>query len=57
MEIKPCPFCGSKGKATRLGDKYWIVVCDGTNCPVQPVTKLAKTKQKAIEAWNTRSEK
>ena len=57
-ELKPCPFCGSDGRigATSLSEpiEYYPSCEDHLNCGVE--LNLYQTKQKAIEAWNNRSE-
>lgn len=57
VELKPCPFCGSKNVrvAENRMDYLFIgysVHCDG--CGVE--TSYTKDKDKAIEAWNRRAE-
>ena len=51
--LKPCPFCG--GEAISRGsdyDGYWVT-CRG--CMAFPFKK--NTRERAIEAWNTRAER
>ena len=62
-ELKPCPFCGSKGIAPHLSrerdtpDMAWQyqVVCDfnlgGCGCS----GSFSDNPKKAIEAWNRRA--
>ncbi len=54
-ELKPCPFCGGE----RIEIKY---IRDSTraylncfDCGIEQ--KIYETKEKAIEAWNTRTPK
>ena len=66
-ELKPCPFCGWKarlkhGSYNLLGaygttdeDRQWYgVFC--YECGVSQPKRQYDTKEKAIEAWNRRTE-
>lgn len=50
MELKPCPFCGSKKIVVKNGKYAWWVKCD--DCGTEGAIKLKKAV--AIEAWNRR---
>ena len=60
-ELKPCPFCGGDARvcadptATRdtLGRKWAFNVCCDKCCAT---TGVAYSVDKAIEAWNRRTE-
>lgn len=57
IELKPCPFCGSKNielSAEEYHDKdvFYIVSCN--NCGAQ-IEGSGRSKE-AAEAWNTRCE-
>jgi Lar family restriction alleviation protein len=56
VELKPCPFCGGKGKMKSifLGGTYdeFFVVCESTKCHATgPVTKSTAW---ATRIWNRR---
>lgn len=56
MELKPCPFCGSKAS---LNEKHetgtWIVECTNSTCPASYMIGWDyDTPIDAIEAWNRR---
>ena len=52
-ELKPCPFCGSKAVSAIDFVQYkygvYCINCDACG-------PMAKTKQRAIDAWNKRSQ-
>ena len=51
-ELKCCPFCGGKAEMLNYSPTEWLVhciECDGM------VENWRKTKQEAIEQWNTRT--
>ena len=52
MELKPCPFCGSKKIVVKNGKYAWWVKCD--DCGTEGAIKLKKAV--AIEAWNRRAD-
>ena len=59
IELKPCPFCGSKAKITSLTDEngeYYAVVCknDDCRCGENYLWSETEDKQTAVEAWNRR---
>ena len=54
-ELKPCPFCGEEPKVIEDISVSWVV-CDNSDCVVYARTLLKKTREEAIEAWNTRAE-
>lgn len=58
MQLKPCPFCGSKtlyvdGYEHGCGSIRWRVLCIGCMATVDPGT--CQQKYRAIEAWNRRA--
>jgi len=58
-ELKPCPFCGGKGKLNdEKGRIYSFVKC--TNCGAETglisVSAEYCSDEKAIKTWNTRFE-
>ena len=60
-ELKPCPFCGSEGKlkvADGILDDYTMFYC---YCPngkcIAGGTDWFRSREEAIEAWNTRAER
>lgn len=54
-ELKPCPFCGSSSELCVIGGDEcgWYVEC--FNCFATGGD--AGTRDKAIDAWNTRAER
>ena len=64
IKLKPCPFCGRKPSKVRehytSGNAFafYMVECKApmTKCFIKPKTSFCKTKEEAIEAWNTRAE-
>ena len=61
--LKPCPFCGSEAKlvdedynSRGKHRKRFIVMCKNENCRVC-LGDSSNTKQRAINAWNTRVDK
>ncbi len=61
MKLKPCPFCGSKAEFgySSLGPvnespvlEFHCVDCKNDECSA---TISAKTKAKAVKAWNRRA--
>lgn len=53
MDIKPCPFCGSKAKVTLFLGNY-AVTC--LNCPGAIIACPGQTEEEAIEAWDRRTD-
>lgn len=53
-KLKPCPFCGEQPKVVEDISVSWVA-CDNAYCTVYARTLLAKTREEAIEAWNTRA--
>lgn len=51
-KLKPCPFCGGEAEILKNGAGCFQVYCD--NCEVRQYAYAHKSKEKAIEAWNTR---
>lgn len=56
--LKPCPFCGGEASVVNVSYKYeqWFVTCDNDYCTAKPFTTEFDTPQKAIDAWNMRTE-
>ena len=53
IELKPCPFCGSKEVYLDKPDTHcFYVFC--ANCGVNGTT--ANTRERAVKAWNRRAE-
>ena len=52
-ELLPCPFCGAEANVSECQgrDDRFYIWCDGCCCTV-----MYKSKQDAINAWNTRAE-
>jgi Restriction alleviation protein Lar len=50
VEIKPCPFCGTKGEVILHGKGYYVV------CPHETCQTGSKFRDEAIQSWNTRVE-
>ena len=57
IELKPCPFCGGEAMVIDTGD-YFPVITYRVICKASCIMQggLYKTKQEAIEAWNTRTD-
>lgn len=53
-ELLPCPFCGKEANVSECQgrDDRFYVWCDGCCCTV-----MYRSRQAAIDAWNTRSER
>lgn len=61
VELKPCPFCGSKvGVGIGVANSYFIVHIDWqeSKCPIRFTNVIpdADTPEKAAEAWNCRAD-
>lgn len=56
IELKPCPFCGSKGEINyREGLEAWVVECSNHFCMASYMIGMDyDTEEEAIEAWNRR---
>jgi Lar family restriction alleviation protein len=60
IELKPCPFCGSKADLNfNIVYKYYEVYCTGKDCNVRfPYFKNRRknelAKRSAIKTWNNR---
>jgi hypothetical protein len=50
MHPQPCPFCGSNVKPVQF-TAWWQIGCFMWHCK-NPWYVLAKTKKRAIKAWN-----
>jgi len=50
IELKPCPFCGSKARLIRFGTDYLVecTFCDASVCS-------GDTRERAAAVWNTRN--
>lgn len=65
--MKSCPFCGEEPKVNQTytvidweGDKpveelMYLVGCENDKCPCYVESKTYKTKERAMQAWNTRT--
>lgn len=57
-ELKPCPFCGGDARVQKVnaivGVKF-TVCCGNCYCMSHETTYLVNTMEKAVEAWNRRS--
>jgi Lar family restriction alleviation protein len=61
VELKPCPFCGTKrdyynADAPNFTRRYWTVKCDGCDAQGPPFSVNSGGEAEAITAWNTRIE-
>ena len=58
MELKPCPFCGSKAEIEcKRYINTWIVQCSNQSCPASYMIGMDyDTEAEAIDVWNRRSE-
>ena len=57
MELKPCPFCGSKPEMTvktYIRAKEYVIGCSNDECAVIIHTSPKKNEKIASEAWNRR---
>lgn len=55
-ELKVCPFCGKKPGVFEFSNG-WHVECYNDDCKVKPnLTDMYHLKDKAILAWNTRTD-
>ena len=71
-QLKPCPFCGGAalfieqfryqhcrsnvGGSRQVSKAYYTVKCCNSDCPYEPTGAEHHAEQKAIEAWNKRTE-
>lgn len=60
-EVEICPFCGSEATVAKImvSDTLYAVYCsaDENYCYIRPSTKVYKTREEAIKAWNRRVER
>lgn len=63
-ELKPCPFCGGEAKVEYIPEAYFdkfIAHCKSSKCIAFYLgygdEGLFSTEEKAITAWNKRSDK
>lgn len=61
MELLPCPFCGAEANLVDMNTEkdqcfipYWVQCANCLKCEDMPMTAEYKTKEEAINAWNTR---
>lgn len=59
IELKPCPFCGSKGFLRRKAVlETYIVECSNGDCPASYMIGMDyDTREEAVDAWNMRCER
>lgn len=53
-EMKPCPFCGRRGRIKKYSDDRYRAVCSNHICPVESFDY--HTEQEAKDWWNKRRE-
>lgn len=59
QKLKPCPFCGGKGRlcsisiSCGLSPFHWIVICEKCECR----TTINVSDHDAVNAWNRRMKK
>ncbi len=55
-KLLPCPFCGGEAEATFICDgRYNQIKCKTSKCIMNvDMPALYKSKEEAIEKWNTR---
>lgn len=53
-ELKPCPFCGSKGELVHPQDDMYIVGCSNEDCPIWCGLAF-NMPEHAVKFWNTRT--
>ena len=57
IELKPCPFCGSKAKLCsseqHVGD--WTIICQDQNNKCNVRMRYFNSKQEVAEQWNRRT--
>lgn len=53
-ELKSCPFCGGKPESLSSSDGFTSIGCLRCN-PVWGVMIQRRTREEAVEAWNTRA--
>lgn len=58
-KLRTCPFCDGEVQVVNVSYKHeqWFVTCDNDRCLAKPFTTEFDSPQKAINAWNTRSER
>lgn len=54
-ELKPCPFCSTENQKISESYGLWTIKC--LYCGIEQGFGLYSSKNKAIEAWNTRYER
>lgn len=54
-ELKKCPFCGGEARLMKFPkcERKYVVICENEQC-MASVGNYSYSKEKAIEAWNTR---
>lgn len=56
LDLKPCPFCGSKGKIRGRATGDFVPECTNTNCIASYMIGADfKTEAEAKKAWNERT--
>lgn len=53
-EIKRCPFCGGEGEVHEYNSFWYKAGCNNQKCFLYITAQVFNSKEKAVEAWNTR---
>ncbi len=55
MNLRPCPWCGTKPSNKEDIDGFVVIQCENTinNCPVHP-TVFGLCSEEAVTKWNIR---
>lgn len=57
VELKPCPFCGSKSTIEQNNStKKWWICCTNTRCRINPSTDPHINRGVVVREWNRRVE-
>lgn len=60
-KLKPCPFCGTENSYSHgevrmhesMGKSYYVI-CENSDCSIQPRTRYYTYAKDCIEVWNKR---